>query len=475
MPLFRQLTPLFFYLELPSLSLNIKLFLSLLFILFFPGRGFSLASSIKSFNAKPNVLLITIDSLRPDHMGIYGYPLPTTPHIDKIASEGILFKNAFTQGGWTSPAMISVFTSMYPNVHTVEARPDRFPCAKNSLLQKWIEAGYNVPGVEKVVKENNYSNLGFQIRKDYAFDLVSLKNWIKKNRSKPFFSWYHINKTPHLPYNPEKPFDTLFLPKGFSFTPSIRTRLEKIKKNMLISKDSLTLQYDDIVPIKALYDGEVRMADNVVFEIYTFLAQEGLLDNTILVITADHGEELMDHGFIGHASTSLNGTLYNEIIHVPLILRYPPEFPKGKRQTVEDVVESIDIVPTLMEIAEVPGYKGVQGRSLLKLLRGKELSWKNYAFSETTTCGFQCKTGKKYSKIRIVSIFSSKWKFITRQEPEMAKFELYDLEKDPGEKLNVVRNHPEIAKMFKDLLIRWYYKNSISRKALFQSCFNRTR
>lgn len=454
-------------------NIESNFFPSILFLLFLLCGGFSSASSISPSNAKPNVLLITIDSLRPDHIGAYGYPLPTTPYIDKIAGEGTLFKNAISQGGWTSPAMVSIFTSIYPSVHGVETRPDYFPCSKNSLLEKWVQAGYKVPGAKKVIEENNFSHLGFQIQEDYSFDLNSLKNWIKENRSSPFFIWYHINQTPHLPYNPKKPYDTLFLRKDFSITPAIKKTLEYVKSNAIIPKGSIEFQNEDIiVPIMALYDGEVRMADEAVHKIYTFLAEENLLDNTILIITADHGEELMDHGFIGHASTNHDGTLYEEIIRVPLIFRYPSALPENK--IVEKIVESIDIMPTLMEIAGIPGNKWIQGRSLLNLIQGKKPSWKNYTFSENSPCGFQCKAEDLADNVKIVSIRSKQWKFIARQGQKISTFELYDLQKDPEEKKNLILEHPVTAGVYKEILLNWYYKNGILRKALYMNCFNRT-
>jgi arylsulfatase A-like enzyme len=438
----------------------------LIFLLFFFVSFPAHASCL--LNTKPNILLITVDSLRPDHLGAYGYPLPTSPHIDHIATEGTLFKNAISQGGWTSPALVSIFTSLYPSAHGVEAKPDQFPCMKNSLLLKWIQAGYQVPAYEKINEEHNYSHLGFQPHKQYAFDLTSLKDWIRENRLTPFFCWYHINKTPHLPYNPEKPLDTLFLPKGFSVTPSMARRLEPIRSKAINIKGRLELHRQDMIPIKALYDGEVRMADEVVHEIYTFLAEEGLLDNTILVITADHGDELMDHGFVGHASSNGDGTLYEEIIHVPLILRYTPILPAGR--TIEEIVETIDLMPTLLEITGIPGNQWIQGKSLLDLIQRKEPQWKPYAFSENSPCGYQCKAGDPTSKIRFVSLRSNRWKLIARQGPGVTTFSFYDLEKDPGERENSINEHKDIAEMYSDLMLTWYYENRMLRKALLLDC-----
>lgn len=418
----------------------------------------------------PNVLLVTIDSLRPDHLGAYGYTLPTSPHIDRIASEGTLFANAISQGGWTSPALVSLFTSTYPSVHGVEARDDSFPCARNSVITTWLRAGYRVPAYEGIRTEHNYARLGFEPQSTYRFTLDALKSWIQANRSHPFFCWYHINKTPHLPYNPDTSLEALFLPKGFSASAATKRRLETVRTKVIIPKGSLDLQEEDRLPLIALYDGEVRMADEAVSEIYSFLAAQGLLDTTIFVITADHGDELMDHGFIGHASTSLAGSLYDEIIHVPLILRYPAAIPSGR--VVEQVVESIDIMPTLLELARLEAPPWVQGTSLLAAMRTGPAGDDKpaVAFSESCPCGYQCKADDPSRDVRLVSLRSSNWKLIVTHAQGASVSALYDLREDPRELRNVADKHAAIVDQLKDSLLTWYHENRLLRKALEAEC-----
>lgn len=413
---------------------------------------------------KPNILLITVDSLRHDHVGAYGYALPTTPNIDRIAKEGILFKNAIAQGGWTSPAMISLFTSTYPSVHGVESRYDNFPCEKNALIRKLREAGYQAPAA----LSGNYFNLGFQRKKHRFTKLAFFKEWIEEYASPPFFLWYHINKVPHLPYNPQKPYDTKFFPDGYSLSPAAAERLEIVKNKVIIRKGNLKFEKEDMIPIKALYDGEVRMADEIVNDIYSFLKNQGILDQTIMIITADHGEELLDHGLIGHASTNWGGQLYDEVIHVPLIMRYPDLFPQGK--VIDEMVEMIDIMPTIFEISGIQGNRWIQGRSFFELIYGRESSWKEYAFSETSLCGYQCKKNMSLSKARIVSLRSAYWKLIARHEPDRMTYELYNLQKDPNEKKNLIHGRKQVAAKYKDLLLNWNYKNRMLRKQLITDC-----
>ena len=413
---------------------------------------------------RPNILLITVDSLRQDHVGAYGYARPTTPNIDRISKEGIRFKNAITQGGWTSPAMISLFTSTYPSVHGVESRYDNFPCEKNALIMKLREAGYQAPAALSA----NYFNLGFQRKKHRFTKLAVFKEWIEEYASPPFFLWYHINKVPHLPYDPQKPYDTMFFPDGYSLSPAAAERLEIVKNKMIITKENLKFEKEDMIPIKALYDGEVRMADKLVNDIYSVLKNQGILDQTIIIITADHGEGLFDHGLIGHASTNWGGQLYDEVIHVPLIIRYPDLFPPGK--IIDEMVEMIDIMPTIFEISGIQGNRWMQGKSFLELIRGRESSWKEYAFSETSLCGYQCKKNMSLSKARIVSVRSVYWKLIARHEPDRMTYELYHLKEDPNEEKNLIHDRKRVAAKYKDLLLNWNYKNRMLRKQLITDC-----
>lgn len=419
----------------------------------------------------PNILLVTIDSLRPDHMGCYGYGKLTTPWIDRVAREGTLFRNAFSQGGWTSPAMVSVFTGLYPSVHGVEAREDHFPCPEQAPLAAWVQAGYQVPGHGGSDEENNYSRLGFQADSDYGFTPEQLFAWIRKHRSKPFLCWYHINKTPHLPYNPKESYKELFWPRNAPPpSASCRERLEVVQSKVIIPKGTLALTSRDSPYLLALYDGEVRMADDTVGSIYRFLDEEGLLDSTVVILTADQGEELMDHGFIGHASTSWEGTLFDEIIHVPLIIRYPPSIPAGR--IVEEVVETMDILPTLQETAGIFPGTPMQGNSLLSLIAGNPDGWPGIAFSENTLCGYQCRQVPEKSRVRLVSVRTQDWKLIAQHTPGHTRFELYSIKTDPHERNDLMKTDPQIAGKLKDALLNRSYENRILRHEILQKCFS---
>ncbi len=417
----------------------------------------------------PSVLLVTIDSLRTDHIGCYGYTKPTSPWLDQIAAEGVLFQNAFTQGGWTSPAMVSIFTGTYPSVHGVEARGDHFPCKKSAPLLAWRNAGYRIPGWGNMEEDSNYSRLGFQEDLTYGFKPEQFFSWVKENRGQPFFCWYHINKTPHLPYNPSGAYRKMFSSQNDPEAPNADEEgLKIVRSKVIIPKGTLTLTEKEKPGLMALYDGEVRMADDTVGSLYRFLLEEGLLDSTILIITADHGEELLDHGVIGHASTNWAGTLFDETIHVPLIIRYPPSIPG--RRVVKEVVESLDILPTLQEMVGISAENPLQGRSLLPLINGQPGNWPGIAFSENSVCGYQCRRIPEKTRHRLASVRTRDWKLIATHEPDGSSYALYRMGPTVDEEVNRIASYPDTANHLKDHLLNWYYQNRILRQEILQSC-----
>jgi len=358
---------------------------------------------------------------------------------------------------------------MYPSVHGVEGREDNFPCSSFAPLLAWKNAGYRIPGWGDMNDDNNYSRLGFQPDQTYGFHPEQLFSWIKKSREQPFFCWYHINKTPHLPYNPTEAYRKLFAPGGHAELPdAVEEKLKVIRSKVIIPKGTLTLTEREKPELLALYDGEVRMADDTVGSIYRFLGEEGLLDSTILVVTADHGDELLDHGFIGHASTNWAGTLFDEIIHVPMMIRYPPSVSGGR--VIEEVVESVDILPTLQNMAEIHSDAPLQGRSLLPLINGHPEGWHGVAFSENSLCGYQCRQVPEEAKDRLVSVRTKQWKLIANHETGGSHCALYRMGPTPDEKTNRIASHPDVANRLKDELLDWYYRNRILRKEILHGC-----
>jgi arylsulfatase A-like enzyme len=194
-----------------------------------------------------------------------------------------------------------------------------------------------------------------------------------------------------------------------------------------------TVKFDDgdKQTIRDLYDAEVLYQDSLLAPIFDFLADSGLLENTLVILTADHAEELLDHGFIGHASTSEAATVYDEVVRIPLLIKIPGN---PVAEPVGNLVRQIDIMPTLFDVMGLkPRYLG-QGRSLLPLIK-KERQQNTLAFIETSYCGWQCP--KDRLKERISAVRSDTWKFVEERKPTGTSHSFYDLVADKGETVNL--------------------------------------
>lgn len=311
---------------------------------------------------KPNILLILVDALRPDHLGCYGYPRDTSPNIDKIAHNGILFSNYYSVSSWTNPTIISMFTGLYPQ--------SVLPPAKhlNSLKQVLPEmptlakilssAGY------RTVSLNDHPSINRQLNYDQGFhafkELWHENGWHKdwggvdpkvfvdelseeltksQDASKPFFIFMHI-LYPHAPYIPPAPYDTYF---GETFT-----SISPLERDRMIN----------------VYDGEILYTDQLIGSIYGLLEDRGFLDKTYVIITADHGEGFYEHGMWEHGNT-----LYNELLNIPLII-LPPHGRCHEPQQVSFLTSNIDFFPTILEMARIdPTQYPADGQSLFRFLQ----------------------------------------------------------------------------------------------------------
>ena len=418
----------------------------------------------------PNILLFTIDACRPDHFGCYGYTSNTTPNIDKLAREGVLFTHAFSQSAWTTPGMISIFTSLYPPTHSVDAKDKTLGDGILTLPKVLKTNGYTVPVLSRFVDIPNYWHLCFdtvakeQFQSEEGEDLLELLDSYKREK---FFIWYHYHGL-HLPYNPPSPYDMIFQKDIVSEKTANSETISIVKKKSVIKYGSINFNDGDKETVVALYDGQLRQLDDYVGRLIGKMKDWGILDNTLIIITSDHGEELFEHGFIGHASTSLNAKLYDEIIHIPLIIWWPK---KLNHRIVNELVEQIDIMPTILDILGLAIPEGLQGSSLLSLIKDKALYNSQSApgyfkqgivFCETILGGYQ--STKEMEKIKLRCIRTKDYKLIytnmtlhdlCRGGLNNDIYELYDLRTDPKEEKNMVEKHPDMVKELKKKLFRW--------------------
>jgi len=416
-----------------------------------------------------NVLFIFADALRADRLHCCGNPQQTSPAIDRLAADGVLFANVVANANHTVPALISALTGRYVVSHAI----------RNQLtFQNWSELWQGRRTPLHVLRENGYLVAGDdpQVYAPLGFDTGGrdLRSNLRKHAGRQFFIWHRTEET-HLPYDPRPPYDTAFLPKGFMITDSLRKRLQVVKTSLVIHKPGLKARLEsggadaievegyqrtlgisefdaaDRPAILALYDGCVRMLDEEIQRYLDLLEQLGLLENTIVVLTSDHGEQLLERGALGHSSCSLEGNLYDENIITPLILRCPAVLPKGR--VVDRQVSQVDIMPTLMDILNLEMPQPLDGQSLLPLILGGESDSREEAYAETSPCGWQALDDDRRM---IWCIRRPPWKLIKYSDPPAPdRYELFNLEDDPAEKQDLVESHAQTVAELTRKLDAW--------------------
>ncbi len=299
----------------------------------------------------PNVLVVLVDTLRKDHLGAYGYPRDTSPHIDALAKDAIVFRDLVPHSSWTRPSVASLFTSVYPEVHGAQDRPDVIRDGLPTLAGAFSKAHYQTMGF--VTNIHLLPLWGFDRGFSRYVD-VDAANWreaddgkavdraidaLRDAAGRPWFMYLHL-MGPHDPYTPPPPFDTKFAAESGYIDPEPASRQHDID----------------------LYDGEIAYTDSHIGRLWQALHDSGQYDNTLIVLLSDHGEEFWEHGGQYHTRT-----LYEEMLGVPLIVKLP-----GNRRAGElrrSAVEMIDVAPTLLDLAGMapePGFHGVSFANIIE-------------------------------------------------------------------------------------------------------------
>ena len=400
-------------------------------------RGDALRKATAGFN----VLFVILDAARAQQFGAYGYSRPTTPEIDRIAAEGVLFERAFTPAVYTLAAMSSVWTSQYPDRHHSEVSfSSRLPRDRLTLAELLSAQGVETGGfvANAVAGTAGGFERGFTVFDEIWKSLGSggggfrkvVPGWIAAHRGQRFFTYLHFRE-PHFPYDPDAPFDTRFgavstIPKA------ARREMDWITEANQGRRPLPPAERDDLV---RLYDGNLAFADQEVGALRKELEAAGLWDKTVVIVAADHGEELFEQGWIGH-----NVHLYEESVHVPLIVRIPGG-PNGKR--INGLVDLLDIAPTIADVFGVLGKggsdKAFQGRSLLPVVGGAP--GKAAVLSRTV-----------WDRPRY-ALRDARYKYLydTRSGEE----KLFDLDTDPGEERDQLGADPLRAAYYRQSLHRW--------------------
>ncbi|NHZ73603.1 MAG: sulfatase-like hydrolase/transferase [Nitrospirae bacterium] len=365
----------------------------------------------------PNVLVILVDALRADHLGTGGYDLPTSPTIDALAADGVVFTAAFAHSTWTKPSIATLFTSLYPGQHGIDRvgiqegdsyRTDVLYEGYDTLAERFQAAGYSTFGVLNQV--HLQSRFGFAQGFDH-FEAVRGLGAGKLNQkllqqlegvgSSPFFAYLHYLDV-HWPY-------TNRLEGKHEAFGTLRMESEPPRRGNRVVEWAETLDSEtDLAALQARYDQEVAFVDAAIGTLMRRLQEMGLYENTIVVVTSDHGEGFLEHGKLLHSYSP-----YDEVLQVPLVFRLP----HGLLTPVPEVdfpVGLIDLMPTLLELARLPAAPQAQGRSLVSLMRGED-STERWIFTESAEA---------------VAVRSATHKLIRFHD---GRQEFYDLESDPGE------------------------------------------
>lgn len=361
-----------------------------------------------------NLLFITIDTLRADHVGAYGYDKIRTPNLDRLASEGFLFRRAISQIPLTLPSHTSIFTGTFPAFHGVRDNGGYFVSPQSLTLAEILKQhGYKTSAfVSAFVLDSKWGlDQGFDTYYD-DFDISKadesgfaevqrqggLTNeqalqWLESvDQNKPFFTWIHYYD-PHDPYEPPEPFRA-----EYSGRP---------------------------------YDGEIAYADSLVGQVLDVLKKRGMLEKTVIVITGDHGEGLGQHHELNHAMF-----IYDTTLHVPLIMKLPG----NTSGEIEQTVQHVDIVPTLLDLLGIEKPQTLQGRSLIALLKHQDMK-------EVPALSESLYAEKHYGWSPLYSLTTSKYKYIDAPRPE-----LFNLQEDGDENNNLAPSMESIARVLHDQL-----------------------
>jgi hypothetical protein len=436
---------------------------------------FALAGLLLFINSPPaqkrgpdnvNVILLTIDSIRPDHLGSYGYKKETSPTIDGVADKGVLFHNAFSQSAWTIPGIMSILTSLHPPVHGVEKRGDMLDPAVTTILDCFLNAGYTVPNICFLLTVPEFATIrvGPPEEEYYsAADDDELLRWLDDNHGAKFFAWFH-HRGVHLPYKSNEATRGMFLPilpPEEELSSGLRAVLSDAA---VVPVGTAEFGRNDRPILEALYDAEVKELDNFVGRLYAKLDEYDILEKTLVVITADHGEELLDHGFVGHASTMRSATLYDEVIHIPLIFGLGSHLPEGRE--IYEQVQQIDVMPTILDIVGIPLPAGIQGRSLAPMIfsAAEDSGSSMPVFAETVYGGYQAT--EEMARTRWRCVRAGGWKLIEIEGPTRKSFHLYDLFNDPKEMIDGFGENPEPEDELGAWLAVWKQQNEVRKKAI---------
>jgi arylsulfatase len=389
-----------------------------------------------------NVVICVLDAARADHVGCYGYPRQTTPNLDQLAKESVVFRNHFATFPATEPSTRALLTGLYPDASTIQER--RGAKGAFTLERELHAAGFATalftsnmvasPEVgigtdfEQVFGDPSAGGQGGKQSSSLSNDFwrtpegltQAVARWLPGVRGRRFFAYCHF-LPPHNPYNAPETFQRVF--RGQKAPPVRRGGFEfrEVRPPYAYGGFRPPAPADWVNQ----YDANLRWADWGVGEVVRLLRKYDMLDDTLLIVTADHGEAFGEHGYVYHMFG-----VYDELLHVPLLIRFPGQ--QRRAGEVKALTQTVDLLPTILDVCQIPyPREAVHGSSLVPLLDGEKTRVRDYVFA---TCANPC---------RAYLARDGQWSLMVYHGGKLRA--LYDLRTDPGQTHNVIHQRGDVA------------------------------
>jgi arylsulfatase len=406
---------------------------------------------------KPNIVLLTVDSLRADHLTCYRYPRNTSPCVDALAEQGALCERMFVSALPTQPSYTTFYTGQHPLTHGIIGHGGSVELSPSApfLPEILARAGYATCALDSLWGEKPWFGRGYeyyinpgirhQLNLSVACEELNARAipWLREHCDEPFFLFFHY-WDPHSPYTPPRRYLELFY-QGNPVDPNNHSldRAWAHPISALVRDSCLRLPEGVVTDAEyaiALYDAEIRHNDDGIGEILATIEELGIAENTLVMLVGDHGESMTEHGiFFDHHG------LYDATLHVPFLARWPGKIPEGIR--LPQMLQSQDIAPTILDSVSLPIPAAMDGQSFWPLLTAQET------------------TGGRSKVVSLEASSQAKWclrteqfKFILAREPDFygtPPRELFDLRSDPAETRNLAEERADLAKVMEAELETW--------------------
>jgi arylsulfatase A-like enzyme len=415
------------------------------------------AATTETADTRPNVLLICLDTLRADHLGVYGYPLATSPNIDALAKETVRFKHAIAASSWTLPSHASLFSGLDPDEHGAVYKEGVVPPSVDMLAELAHRHGYQTAAITEngFVSASHGFSQGFERyvsekKVDAEATFERARDWLERKQEDPFFLFVHTYEI-HAPYDPPAVYAEKF----------ITSEDANAMRSFAPTYDHTVIDLNEEQRRHAieLYDGEIAYTDYLLGAFLQDFKARGLWENTLVILFSDHGEQLWDHGGYGHGNT-----LYEEVVHVPLLVK--PAGVAAYAQEIDRPVSLTDIYATVADSMNWPIEQRANSYSFRSLVEpGRTPAYERDYLASVVSIRQKYGAPVRRSDPQRRAYRADGWVFI-RDFTDTPEPQLYDLDSDPREQHNLIDSEPDRAKTLR-LLIDAYAREAVeSGKAI---------